>query len=127
MSDSPRRGPTKRHLEQLITNTSRAEGTTAARMRRWVSAMVLLGALQRDQDLGPAFILKGGVVVELRLQAAARATQDVDVIFAGADGLLSPGAQLMALRKPHQRRPPAAAGPPPRAAAARAACLAPAR
>ncbi len=83
MNDPPRRGPTKRHLEQLITNTSRAEGTTAARMRRWVSAMVLLGALQRDQYPRPAFILKGGVAVELRLQAAARATQDVDVIFAG--------------------------------------------
>jgi hypothetical protein len=47
-------------------------------MRRWVSAMVLLGALQRDQDLPrPPFILKGGVAIELRLHAGARATQDV--------------------------------------------------
>ena len=43
MSAQESRGPTKTHLEQLITTTSRSQGVTAARLRRWVSAMVLLG------------------------------------------------------------------------------------
>lgn len=30
---------------------------------------------------GPSFVLKGGVAIELRLRSAARATQDVDVVF----------------------------------------------
>lgn len=101
MSGPPRQGPTKRHLEQLITNASRAEGTTAARLRRWVSAMVLLGTLQCDQDPCPAFVLKGGVAIELRLQAAARATQDVDVIFTGDPGCL-PGSMDRALSQPYR-------------------------
>lgn len=77
-------GPTKGHLERLITRYSQEQDITADRVRRWVSTMVLLGALERSgQDGGPQFVLKGGVAIELRLRTAARATQDVDVIFGG--------------------------------------------
>jgi hypothetical protein len=111
-----REGPTKRHLEQLVTRASRAQGTTAARLRRWVSAMVLLGALERaERDGGPQFVLKGGVAIELRLRTGARATQDVDIIFRGRPNeLLS--ALDDALAEPYreftfQRGEPADRGP----------------
>lgn len=114
MSAQESRGPTKTHLEQLITTTSRSQGVTAARLRRWVSAMVLLGALQREGLERPSFVLKGGVAVELRLGVGARATQDVDVIFAGERNLLE--ALDAALGRPYRdfsfrRGEPAPHGP----------------
>lgn len=83
-------GPVKGHLEQLITRHSRDESIAAARVRRWVSTMALLGALERAQprDDVPRFLLKGGVAIELRLRLGARATKDVDVVFRGGPGEL---------------------------------------
>jgi hypothetical protein len=45
--------------------------------------MILAGALERAQLPGgvPAFVLKGGVALELRLRLRARATRDFDVTF----------------------------------------------
>lgn len=100
MSARQTQGPSKSHLERLITTTSRSQGMTAARLRRWVSAMVLLGALQRDGLESPSFVLKGGVAVELRLGTGARTTQDVDVTFAGGQDLLE--ALDAALGKPYR-------------------------
>lgn len=82
--------PSKSHLEQLIGRYSRDTGIAADRVRRWVSTMALLGALDRvqaDRDL-PRFLLKGGVAIELRLRLGARATKDVDVVFRGEPGEL---------------------------------------
>lgn len=56
------------------------QGIAADRLRRWVSTMVVLGALERDGDDGHRFLLKGGVAIELRLRLRARATKDVDII-----------------------------------------------
>lgn len=59
---------------------SAEEGVATERMRRWVSTMALLSALERvggDQD---RFLLKGGVALELRFKLRARATRDVDLI-----------------------------------------------
>ncbi len=82
--EDQREGPVKSHLERLINQYGRAEQLAVGRVRRWVSTMVLLGAFDRVQrDSGPQFVLKGGVAIELRLRAGARATQDVDVIFRG--------------------------------------------
>ncbi len=80
--------PSKSHLEQLIGRYSRDTGIAADRVRRWVSTMALLGALDRvqaDRDL-PRFLLKGGVAIELRLRLGARATKDVDIVFRGQSG-----------------------------------------
>lgn len=90
MSPARRQGPVKSHLEQLIGRYSREEGVAADRVRRWVSTMVLLGALERARaDSGaPRFLLKGGVAIELRVHTGARATKDVDVVFRGAAGEL---------------------------------------
>jgi hypothetical protein len=78
-------GPRKNQLEKLIGRHSRDEGVAADRVRRWISTMALLGALERVQVDGaaPGFLLKGGVAIELRVRAGARATKDVDAVFRG--------------------------------------------
>ncbi len=80
MSPAPRQGPVKSHLEQLIGRHSRDHGVAADRVRRWVSTMALLGALERavPAHASPLFLLKGGVAIELRVRTGARATKDVD-------------------------------------------------
>lgn len=82
MSDAaPRRAPGDRsHLERLIQTLSVDEGIAADRLRRWVSTMVLLGALERSSNNQHRVLLKGGVAIELRLKLRARATKDIDLI-----------------------------------------------
>jgi hypothetical protein len=86
VSPTPRHGPVKSHLEQLIGRHSRESGIATDRVRRWVSTMALLGALERaaPDHAPPRFLLKGGVAIELRVRTGARATKDVDVVF-GSD------------------------------------------
>jgi hypothetical protein len=89
----PDRGPGRRaetpprrkaHLESLIDKYGKMSGVAADRVRRWVSTMVLLGALERvSEQENPRFLLKGGIAMELRLREKARATKDVDVTFLG--------------------------------------------
>ena len=90
MSPERGQGPAKRHLEQLIGRYSRDEAVAADRVRRWVSTMALLGALERaaPDRAQPRFVLKGGVAIELRVRTGARATKDVDVVFRGDSGKL---------------------------------------
>jgi Nucleotidyl transferase AbiEii toxin, Type IV TA system len=82
MTDKPPRRPpgNRSHLERLVQALSVDEGIAADRLRRWVSTMVLLGALERLGDDEHHFLLKGGVAIELRLKLRARATKDVDII-----------------------------------------------
>jgi hypothetical protein len=84
----PKRPPGDRsHLERLVQELSVEEGIAADRLRRWVSTQVLLGALARRDDDERAFVLKGGVAMELRLRLRARSTKDVDIIVtADSDG-----------------------------------------
>jgi hypothetical protein len=59
-------------------------GVAPDRVRRWVSVMVLLGALDRvGEEEMPRFLLKGGIAIELRFGTDARATKDVDLVFFG--------------------------------------------
>jgi len=68
------------HLERMVQALSVEQSVAADRLRRWVSTMVLLGALERAGEDGHRFLLKGGVAIELRLRLRARATKDVDLI-----------------------------------------------
>ena len=68
------------HLERLVQALGVEEGIAAERLRRWVSTMVLLGALERGGDDRHRFLLKGGVAIELRFKLRARATKDIDMI-----------------------------------------------
>lgn len=86
----PKRAPTQRgHLERLVNQYGRSRGVAVGRVRRRLSAVSLIGALDRvGGDDGPRFLVKGGISMELRLGLTARATKDVDVIFRGDAGEL---------------------------------------
>lgn len=74
---------TRSALEQMVGRYSRHYGIPQARVRNWISFMILAGALERVQDEtgASAFIVKGGVALELRLRLRARATRDFDATF----------------------------------------------
>jgi hypothetical protein len=90
MSDTefqpPRRVPSRRsHLDRLVDDYGRARGIAPDRIRRWISVISFIGALDAVQASdGPRFLIKGGVAMELRLGLRARSTRDVDVVFRGA-------------------------------------------
>lgn len=101
-SPAPSRAPGNRsHLERLVQALSIEEGIAADRLRRWVSTTVLLGALERLGDDEHAFLLKGGVAIELRLKLRARATKDVDIIVIPNTGADIVDALTHALREPY--------------------------
>lgn len=82
----PKRTPSQvSHLERLLENYSRATGVAPNRLRRWMTMMVMIGALDRVQadPEQPLFLVKGGVAMELRLRQGARATRDLDMVFLG--------------------------------------------
>jgi Nucleotidyl transferase AbiEii toxin, Type IV TA system len=97
MSTRPPRPPapksrpkTEKHLGRLVSQYAEASGLGVRRVRQRVSAMALLGALERvGEDDSPArFLIKGGIACELRFQDQARATRDLDAIFRGSLGEL---------------------------------------
>lgn len=71
---------TRSALEQMVGRYSKHYQIPQARIRNWISFMILAGALERVQDdTGTgAFIVKGGVALELRLRLQSRATKDFD-------------------------------------------------
>ena len=94
MSDDPfaalpekdRTPASARVLEQWVHQASTALGTNAARTGWILASTIVVAALQRalGQDQQPLFLLKGGVYLERRLGASARATRDVDTLFRGS-------------------------------------------
>jgi hypothetical protein len=85
MYDPPKRPPTQRgHLERLVNEYGRSRGIAVGRVRRRLSVLTLIGALDRVRDdEGSRFLVKGGISMEIRLGLAARATKDVDIVFRG--------------------------------------------
>lgn len=82
----PKRMPSQvNHLERLLQSYGRATGVAPNRLRRWMTMMVMIGALDRVQadPHQPLFLVKGGVAMELRLRQGARATRDLDMVFLG--------------------------------------------
>lgn len=81
----------QRALSRYVTAYAREAGLPAIRLRRIITFMALAGALQ-DAGLGggkePAFVVKGGVALQLRLRGRARGTQDLDLIFDRDEGEL---------------------------------------
>ncbi|HZG42181.1 MAG TPA: nucleotidyl transferase AbiEii/AbiGii toxin family protein, partial [Longimicrobium sp.] len=98
-----KRPPSARILNQWVDSYAREHGQTPARVRNWVSHMVLGGALERVgfEGAGRKFTIKGGVALEMRLRHLARATRDLDLILLSNDG--DPVEELeQALAKPYQ-------------------------
>ena len=80
----PKRAPvTLNRLHQLITALAKQSGLPARRLNMRVASMMLAGALSRllDDDGEPTVVTKGGIAMELRMGAQARATQDFDVVL----------------------------------------------
>ncbi len=77
-------------LAKRVWVYARRHNLAEGRVRRWISHMVLCGALiERAQGASqPDFLIKGGVALELRLPGRARATRDLDVTLARGDELL---------------------------------------
>lgn len=88
MSYRPPKGKPKtaRHLGQLVSQYAEATGLAVGRVRQRISAMALVGALERvgEEDSPSRFLIKGGMACELRLQGKARATRDLDATFHGS-------------------------------------------
>lgn len=89
----PKRTPSQvSHLNRLLESYGRDTGVAPGRVRRWITMMVMVGALDRVQTdpEQPLFLVKGGVAMELRLREGARATRDLDMVFLGeTDRLLA--------------------------------------
>lgn len=68
-------------LGKLVLAYATESGVADGRVRKWISFMVIGGALERagKGDNHP-FTIKGGVALELRLRTKARATKDLDLI-----------------------------------------------
>jgi len=58
-------------------------GVSEARVRAWISYMILAGILEQVGESADAyqFTVKGGVALELRLKDRARATKDIDLVL----------------------------------------------
>ena len=77
--------PSLRALRQVVNRYAEYHGVAPNRVQRWIAFTVLGAALSRlSTEAGePAFLIKGGVSMELRLGLKARATKDFDTAFRG--------------------------------------------
>lgn len=84
---TPRPRPTERP-EKRLARVAREKGLDQERLRRWVSFLALCGVLERalQEEILGSYFLKGGVALELRFAARARATKDLDLGLEGPRG-----------------------------------------
>ncbi|HET7464122.1 MAG TPA: nucleotidyl transferase AbiEii/AbiGii toxin family protein [Longimicrobium sp.] len=102
-------------LSRWVDAYARKIGQDVTRVRRWVAYMALGGALERAgfHGDGPRFIIKGGVALELRLGARARATRDLDLVLddpgaepvAALDAALAAGFESFSFRRHGEAHP----------------------
>lgn len=92
-----------RILNQWVDSYGRQLGQPPARVRNWLSHVVLGGALETAGFEGAErkFTIKGGVALEMRLRHLARATKDLDLILNSASGNLIEELEG-ALSRPYQ-------------------------
>ena len=72
-------------LQRLVTTDANERAVAPSRAMRWVSAAAffeVLNCAEAEGRLG-AYAIKGGFAVELRHNAAARTSEDIDLILAG--------------------------------------------
>jgi len=72
-------------LQRLVTADANERDVAPSRAMRWVSAAAffeVLNCAEAEGRLG-AYAIKGGFAVELRHNAAARTSEDIDLILAG--------------------------------------------
>lgn len=83
---SPERPKKFSDLQRAVDAYARTEGIPVVRVQRRISFMILCAVLERVRipDESPAFLIKGGVSLELRFKNRARATKDLDALYRGA-------------------------------------------
>lgn len=72
-------------LQKLVTADANQQAVAPSRAMRWVSAAAFFEVLNNAEAEGHlgAYAIKGGFAVELRHNAAARTSEDIDLILAG--------------------------------------------
>jgi hypothetical protein len=104
MTKKPVKPPvSERTLTRYVAAYARESGVDGARVRRLISFMAIAGVLKQaatGDGEAPAFVVKDGVALELRLRDRARATKDLDLIL-NRDG----GPRRGGRRDHHLRRP----------------------
>ncbi len=75
----------KGRLQNLVTADANERAIAPSRAMRWVSAAAFFEVLNCAEAEGrfAAYAIKGGFAVELRHNAAARTSEDIDLILAG--------------------------------------------
>lgn len=82
---------------------ARELGVAEGRVRAWVAYMILAGVLDRATTAdSPLFIVKGGVVLELRLRDRARATKDIDIVLRDTTADLANSLEEALTGEPYQ-------------------------
>ena len=71
-------GAFRRALEQRLRTQSQQTGVPLMRLRKMVAFDRFLARLLHDQP--DAWVVKGGLALQLRLGARARTTKDIDVL-----------------------------------------------
>ncbi len=84
---TPRDNPARdvRGLQRWISRWANASSETQARIQRRIAVVAIAAMLDNARDpLGePMFVVKGGSALELRYEARARATRDIELEFTG--------------------------------------------
>ncbi|HEX3467649.1 MAG TPA: nucleotidyl transferase AbiEii/AbiGii toxin family protein [Candidatus Elarobacter sp.] len=72
-------------LQKLVTAEANEQAMAPSRAMRWVAAAAFFEVLNLAETTGKlaAYAIKGGFAVELRHNAAARTSEDIDLILAG--------------------------------------------
>jgi len=72
-------------LQKLVTADANEQAMAPSRAMRWVSAAAFFEVLNCAETAGKlgAYAIKGGFAVELRHNAAARTSEDIDLILVG--------------------------------------------
>lgn len=103
MTKTKKRPASARILSQWVDAYARQHDQPPARVRNWISHMILGGALERGgfDGAGRKFTIKGGVALEMRLRHLARATKDLDLILLSDAGDVTEELEI-ALSKPYE-------------------------
>lgn len=90
-------------LQKRVRRFSREHGIAEKRVRQWIAHMAIGGALARASSGETAYVLRGGVALEMRRQESARATKDLDLTGLAHSAETLVEAMTEALREPYER------------------------
>ena len=77
--------PRRERLDKALARVAIALDLDQQRLRKWVSFIAICGVLERAiaEGILTDYHIKGGVALELRFSARARASGDIDIAISG--------------------------------------------